>query len=138
MTDTEGSVILLDTRNADNLHSSSMRLTRGSSWVLVGIAVVMVLGHICALPFHAHAGAITTHEEDQSHHGDEHPDEDAVHAASCDAAKSGPSWVDGAGLVLLGPVVTSASVLRRHVPEGDPAVVLGGPPLFLLHATLLI
>jgi hypothetical protein len=115
-----------------------MRLPRQSYWLLVAVAVLMMLGHICALPFHAHAGAITTHEERHSHHGDERPHEDAVHAASCDAAKSTPVGLDGVILVPLGTVVVVGSAPTRHAIERDVAVVVGSPPLFLLHASLLI
>jgi hypothetical protein len=116
-----------------------MRFPRSSYWILVAIAVVMVLGHICALPFHAHAGAITTHEERQSHHGTDSPDEDAVHVGSCDVVKSAPTALDGIVLVLLGSVAAVAQEWTRQLCETHvAAIVLDSPPLFLLHASLLI
>src|SRR6266853_5083081 len=42
---------------------------RLSSWLLVGVAVFVVLGHICASPIHAHVGAVTTHSEDHPESG---------------------------------------------------------------------
>src|SRR2546428_13154454 len=39
------------------------------SWLLVGVAIFVVLGHICAAPIHAHAGAVTTHSEDHPESG---------------------------------------------------------------------
>ena len=115
-----------------------MQLPRGSYWLLVVIAVVMVLGHICALPFHAHAGAITTHEERESHHGHGDADEDTAHAASCDAVKA-PPHADGAPvLVALGTAPVVVLPPARHLVEADASVVVGSPPLFLLHAVLLI
>src|SRR5207247_9866507 len=115
-----------------------MRFPRSSYWVLIALAVVMVLGHICALPFHVHAGAITTHEERESHHGDGDTGEDAVHAASCDAVKSPSAAGDAVVLVPAGtvPIVTSAPV--RHLVEAEASLVGPSPPLFLLHAILLI
>ena len=114
-----------------------MRLPRGSCWLLVLIAIAMVLGHICALPFHAHAGAITTHQESESHHGHDGPDDDALHAASCDAVKTAA----GAGnVVVLVPIGTVPSLVlpSGRQLEPDASVILGSPPLFLLHAVLLI
>jgi len=114
-----------------------MRFPRSSYWVLIALAMVMVLGHICALPFHAHAGAITTHEERQAHHGEEGPDEDVAHVASCDAVKSAPT----AGIVLvpLGSIAVVAQEWTRQLCETYAgAIVAGSPPLFLLHASLLI
>ena len=108
------------------------------SVLLVGLAVLMVLGHICAPPFHAHAGAITTHEEHESHHGGEHPDDDTAHAGSCDVVKSAAPALDGVVLTPLPtiPLVTAGSP-GQHV-DSDSALVFGSPPLFLLHAALLI
>src|SRR5438552_8342108 len=96
-----------------------MRFPRSSYWVLIALAVVMVLGHICALPFHAHAGAITTHEERQSHHGEEGPDEDAAHDASCDAAKSAPTALDGIALVPLGSIAAVDQEGALQLCEAD-------------------
>ena len=115
-----------------------MRLPHQSYWLLVAIAVLMVLGHICALPFHAHAGAMTTHQEHRSHHGDESPGEDAAHAASCEAAKSASAGIDGVILVPLGTVVVVGLAPTRRATEADALLVVGSPPLFLLHASLLI
>ena len=116
-----------------------MRFPRASYWVLIALAMVMVLGHICALPFHAHAGAITTHEERQSHHGEEGPDEDAAHVGSCDAVKSAPTALDGIVLVPLGSIAAVAQEWTRQLCETYAgAIVAGSPPLFLRHASLLI
>jgi hypothetical protein len=115
-----------------------MRSRLPSYWFLVGMAVVMVLGHICAQPFHAHAGTITTHGERDSHHGGGESDEDATHAASCDAAKSAPTGMDGAVLAPIGTIVTAAPIPIRRVTEANAATATGSPPLFLLHASLLI
>jgi hypothetical protein len=115
-----------------------MRFPHPSSWLLVAIMVVGVLGHICALPFHAHAGAITAHEEGQSHHSGQHPDGDAVHAGSCEVVKSAHVGLDGVMPASLGVVsVVTAESPHRSV-DVDSAIVFSSPPLFLLHAALLI
>lgn len=108
------------------------------SWLLVAIAVLMVLGHICAEPFHAHAGVVTTHEGPESHAGAPESS-DAIHAASCDAVKA-PSSPDAplAVLVPVGAVPVLAALPVRQLVEAYAAIVVGSPPLFLLHAALLI
>ena len=116
-----------------------MRFPRSSYWILIALAMVMVLGHICALPFHAHAGVITTHEERQSHHGEEGPDEDAAHVGSCDVVKSAPTALDGIVRVPLGSIAAVAQEWPRQLCETYAgAIVVGSPPLFLRHASLLI
>ena len=116
-----------------------MRFPQLSYWLLVAIAVVMVLGHICALPFHAHAGVITTHSEERdSHHGDADPNEDVIHAASCDAAKAPPAADGVTVLVPVGVVPLVISSTGLHLVEADASILVGSPPLFLLHAALLI
>jgi hypothetical protein len=115
-----------------------MNRHRLGSCLFVALAAFMVLGHICTLPFHAHAGAITTHEESQSHHGGQHPDDDAAHAGSCEAAKSAPVAIDTSLLPTVGTVVAVVQESADLPGDADGAVVLGSPPLFLLHASLLI
>src|SRR2546428_14088698 len=75
---------------------------RLSSWLLVGVATFVVLGHICAAPIHAHAGAVTTHSEDHPESGSD----EAAHGGSCEALRTG-SDVDApaplqSGIVLPG------------------------------------
>src|SRR3989442_15502401 len=57
---------------------------RLSSWLLVGVAIFVVLGHICAAPIHAHAGAMTTHSEDHPESGSD----EAAHGGSCQALRA--------------------------------------------------
>jgi hypothetical protein len=111
-----------------------MNRGRLRSWLLVGAAIFVVLGHICAAPVHAHAGAVTTHSEDHPESGAD----DAAHGGSCETLRAdfnfhAPALVP-AGLVL--PIVSDPEIrdaLVASVPE--PA---SSPPLFLLHAALLI
>ena len=115
-----------------------MKMRRASYWLLVAIAVVMVLGHICAEPFHAHAGVITAHEERDAHHGSGEPETDAAHGASCDAVKSAPASDGVAVLVAIDTVSLVVPPLVPHLVEAADAAVVGSPPLFLLYAVLLI
>ena len=115
-----------------------MAFPRASYWFLVAVALVMALAHVCAAPFHAHAGAITTHAERESHHSGSDADEDAVHAASCDALKAPSMEQGGAVLLPVGTVPVVAAPPVHHLVEANASVVVGSPPLFLLHAALLI
>ena len=107
---------------------------RLTSWVLVGVAIFVVLGHICAAPFHAHAGAVTTHSEDHPESGRD----EAAQGGSCEALRA-DSDVDVPALLPTGvvlPVIGDLETLRAH-PTSSTAPT-GSPPLFLLHAALLI
>jgi hypothetical protein len=111
-----------------------VKIRRLSSWLLIGVAVFVVLGHVCALPVHAHAGAVTTHAEDHSEPGGD----GAVHGGSCEALRASFSF-DAPALVPPGfiPLVTndSGATLARATLSPAPT---RSPPLFLLHAALLI
>lgn len=111
--------------------------------VVVLLTLATALVHICALPFHAHARTVTTHQEPASHHAGGDAGEDAVHAASCDAVRppSGDGDAPALDAVALAPagtasLVTPASPCR--LVEGPASLVAAARPLFLLHAVLLI
>jgi hypothetical protein len=111
-----------------------MRQRRVASILLVAVAVFAVLAHICVGPFHAHAGTVTTHEDDHSERGEDV----AAHGGSCDALKS--------SAVLAVPVVASTFTVIGLLDEGRRVAVnapsapapTASPPLFLLHSSLLI
>lgn len=105
---------------------------RPSLIFLVAIAIVVVMGHICAGPLHAHAGTVTTHSEDHPEHGSD----EATHGGSCEALRATPN-IDLPAL----PVVRLDSVPRTAIlaaaatpfPAHDTSL-----PLFLLYAVLRI
>ena len=107
---------------------------RASSLFLVAVAVFVVLGHICAAPFHAHAGALTTHSED-------HPDrgsDEAAHGGSCEALRTTTN-VDLPSLPAARLDIVFLTELRGAMTiEAPRPVPNASPPLFLLHASLLI
>jgi hypothetical protein len=107
---------------------------RLSSWLLVGVAVFVVLGHVCALPVHAHAGAVTTHSEDHPEHGGD----EAAHGGSCEALRASTNS-DAPALIPTGFVlhVVSGPKIRLAHATLTPTPT-SSPPLFLLHAALLI
>src|SRR5215813_10362188 len=112
-----------------------MVLHRTSALFLVAIAVFVVLGHICAAPFHAHAGAVTTHSEDHPERGSD----EAAHGGSCEALRT-TAPVDLPALpaarldvVPIPPTLLAREAIAQPAPSPDTS-----PPLFLLHASLLI
>src|SRR5437899_13015241 len=100
---------------------------RLSSWLLVGVAIFVVLGHICAAPIHAHAGAVTTHSEDHPESGSD----ETAHGGSCEALRADSNVKAPAllptGIVL--PVIGDFDALRAHAtsppsPSSSPPIVL--------------
>jgi hypothetical protein len=106
--------------------------SRASSIFLVAIAILVVMGHICAGPFHAHAGAVTTHSEDHPERGSD----EAAHGGSCEALKATPNIdlpaLPAARLDVM-QLTAISTAIARPLPAPDTS-----PPLFLLHAVLLI
>ena len=107
---------------------------RLSSWLLVGVAIFIVLGHVCALPVHVHAGAVTTHTEDHPERGSD----EAAYGGSCEALRTS-SNVDAPALLPTGvaPLVIGSLEIHRAYTTSAPAPA-SSPPLFLLHTALLI
>src|SRR5262245_35704739 len=107
--------------------------SRASSIFLVAIAVLVVMGHICAGPFHAHAGTVTAHSEDHPERGG---GDEAAHGGSCEALRATPNIdlpaLPAARLDVVS-LTTILTVIARPLPVPDAS-----PPLFLLHAVLLI
>lgn len=105
---------------------------RAWSIFLVAIATLVVMSHICAGPFHAHAGTVTTHSEDHPERGSD----EAAHGGSCEALRASLNIdlpaLPGARLDVL-PLAAILTAIARPVPAPDAS-----PPLFLLHAVLLI
>jgi hypothetical protein len=110
------------------------RFDRGL-WLVVALILFGLVSHHCVLPTSAEAGASHHHGEPESGHG-----EHAIHAVPCDVV------VAKATSAAAGPVLSSASLVffapLRHQPDVQPnissAVCRTGPPLYVLHASLLI
>lgn len=107
---------------------------RWSRWALITIAVVTMLGHVCALPLHVHAGTVTTHDD----HSGSAEQTDAVHAGSCDAVKAPTVTSDPPVAMAAAPTPLLDSTVARPVRSKPVPVATASPPLFLLHASLLI
>src|SRR5438093_13725484 len=97
---------------------------RVSSWLLVGVAIFVVLGHICAAPIHAHAGAVTTHSEDHPANGSD----EAAHGGSCEALRA-DSDVGAPALLPTGIVLAVLGYLEslRAQPTSAPAPTSSPP-----------
>ena len=123
------------------------RQCASTTWLCLAIAILAVLGHICAFSFHAHASEMHVHLSDVSApvppaHGHEGADgsdaDDSHHGASCDAVRPASS----SALPIL------QTTARMHPESSTPTyhvtpyvrlrVVFSTPSLFLLHASLLI
>jgi hypothetical protein len=116
--------------------TSSMRIRKRTHEVvavgLLIIAIIAVLGHVCVLPLHAHMVPAADHG---SH--DETPG-DSVHTASCDALKSTSATPSIIPIAAWTPILVVEPGARRLVGSARETAGAESPPLFLLHAALLI
>jgi hypothetical protein len=97
------------------------------------ILVLTLVGHVCVLPLHGH-GESPAHDADTSHHGPN----DSVHASSCEAVRSAAPTAPCAVVISTSLVAPSALTIRDEVPPLSLPQPTSSPPLFLLHAALLI
>lgn len=109
-------------------------------WLLSALVLLLVLGHVCELP--AYAGTLSQPGA-EAHHGDHHAGHHANPSQiSCEVidavANTGPS--QAAYVDLTGPasVATLAPNERPSAPAKHSDVLRSRPPLFVLHAALLI
>jgi hypothetical protein len=114
------------------------------SWFLIVVLTVTALGHLCVLPFHSHDGATAeaAHSGGGAHEHDSAPvtpEHDAFHAASCDAVSTSGSRLRPVTAATLIPIAGGPGAVIATVPR--PAYITplyASPPLFVLHASLLI
>jgi hypothetical protein len=107
-------------------------------WVLVLAAIAVLLGHICAVPVDAEAVPLFHHHGADTGHEHERGGE-TVHAGCCEMAaassapwsSAGPSWS-----ALPRPEVPAPRRERAAALPVAPHAT--SPPLFLVHAALLI
>jgi hypothetical protein len=113
--------------------------------VVIAVAMLTIAGHVCVVP-HAHSADLHAHPWDAavagpepSEHSDQPPGDEAAHNASCTALQSSPGDGLAPVLVALATRVVDLTAPLELVPlELSPARVSNPPPLFLLHASLLI
>ena len=104
--------------------------------LLVAVGLFVVLSHVCALPVHG-AGLATLVGHTHGAH-DEPSTGDSVHGASCEAVRSVFAVTPP---VLSAMPATPARVVTQVVQrllDRPLSAYAASPPLFLLHASLLI
>jgi hypothetical protein len=104
-------------------------------WALLAVLTATLLGHVCVLPLHAHVAAATTHQ----HGHDSDATDQAAHLGSCEAVASSPivhplAVVTGTTEWVASSLEAATGVTHDRVAAPPPK----SPPLFLLHASLLI
>ena len=104
--------------------------------LLLALGLLVVLGHICALPVHA-AGLATFVGHSHGPH-DEPSADDSVHGASCEAVRS--TFTVAPPVLPVTPATPArpvTQIVQRPLARPLPASATS-PPLFLLHASLLL
>jgi hypothetical protein len=117
-------------------------MERRPSWFLIAVAVLIAMGHICALPDHAVAAPASAHDDSDAHRHSSPTGGDESHLESCEGLRSAPTNrivppITALQLPALqqaaSRLATSAVGLLEH-----RSFVAESPPLFLLYAALLI
>ena len=104
--------------------------------LLLGLGLIVVLGHVCVLPADA-AGLATLVGHAHGAHDEPSADE-SVHRGSCEAVRS--AFTVATPILSVTPAASVRPIahdVRRSLERPLPAVA-SSPPLFLLHASLLI
>ena len=104
--------------------------------LLFGLSLFVILSHVCALPVDATGLATLVGHTHGAH--DESSSDDALHGASCEALRptftATPSVLPATSTMPAGLVT---QIVPRPLDRPFP-VFAPSPPLFLLHASLLI
>lgn len=105
--------------------------TRVARWLLLVATMLVLFGHVCALPL-ADPGGAPAH---RGLPGDEHG---AIHAASCDAVLAQSTGCPALpALTVHTKDAASLTVIPAPLPD-RPIAPVSSLSLFLLHAALLI
>ena len=107
---------------------------------LIAVALFAVIGHSCAAPGHAHAlMSSSVHESEPPVADHSHSDGGAVHAASCEAVRSGAASVATAPVLVATPqAFVATDSLQRHSRVVASPPPSASPPLYVTHRALLI
>ena len=115
----------------------SHRLT-SAPWLVATLVTLLVLGHACELPAFAD---LATHATESAHQStDHHSDETRIECDAVGVPSSSVCFRMGPGLDSVGMVAAAGPVALRPVAAVPPdsTRLSCRPPLFLLHASLLI
>lgn len=106
--------------------------SRFAALLLSVAALAIGLAHVCSSPDAAHAGTVAGSHTDATH-------DDAIDAASCEAVLPALATYDVPMVPASVTFESSSSHSVRETSSVARAVVpASSPPLFLLHASLLI
>ena len=115
------------------------RFRHAPRWFLAILCALFVLGHACELP--AYAGLVTAALPSEHDESDAHEHDSELSCEPLDAARA-PASVQvmppPVHLIVLAPVVTDVSRFSREALFETRHKPPGRPPLFVLHASLLI
>jgi len=100
------------------------------------LGLFVVLSHVCALPVHAEGLATLVGHTHGAH--DESSADDSVHGGSCEAVRSVFAVTPPVPLATTAVLVPIVTHLVQRPLDRSPSAVATSPPLFLLHASLLI
>ena len=104
--------------------------------LLLGLGLFVILSHVCALPAHAAGLDMVLGHTDAAHH--EPSADESMHDGSCEAVRSAVAVQPPVVPVAQAVSVTVVTRLVRPALEHLLLTVATSPPLFLLHASLLI
>src|SRR5712692_4224905 len=104
--------------------------------LLLGLGLIVVLSHVCVLPVHA-AGFATLVGHAHGAHDEPSPDE-SVHGGSCEAVRSAFAVTPPVLPATPAAPVFAVTHVRQRALQRPLSAYATSPPLFLLHASLLI
>jgi len=106
------------------------------AWLVLLVAIGAVLGHVCLMPLHTHADEAASATPSPGGHDDS--DGRAVYRASCEALPTAPAQLPPSARVVSTLAPPPPPIAREAARVSAPVFRVESPPLFLLHAALLI
>jgi hypothetical protein len=107
-------------------------------WLVAILVSLLVLGHACELPV---LTDLATHTTESAHHStDHHSDENLIACDAVGVPSNTACFQMGPGLDVVGMATAASPVPLRLATAAPPDSIRLScrPPLFLLHASLLI
>lgn len=104
--------------------------------LLLGLGLIVVLGHVCVLPVHAARLATLVGHTHGAH--DEPSAGESVHGVSCEAVRSTFAVTPPELRATPAATICATTQVVQRLLERPLSAFATSPPLFLLHASLLI
>lgn len=111
-------------------------LHRLGSWIVLVVALIGLVGHVCVLPVEVSGAEMVPHDHAVPHDGHS-GDADGVHAASCETAATVPISAGAPAAEASRRSLPLDPGLTPLVPKPRPAPA-ASPPLYVVHSALLI